>query len=290
MANTPFRTVPHVTNRRLLAGALVAVGWLAGEGCIGTQNQAPVPMEPTVSAADRAGGLPAPDIEKLLGQMSLAEKVGQMTQASRVALHGAEVRELFLGSVLNGGNDMQEYPDMARLKTLATDFLRANHPVQVAAVEAAFGKIVPMAELDFRAQSDIFHYITAELYDAQGRTANLTGAAAGVAVDAALAQLGRPYVWDAAGPSTFDCSGLTLWAWGHAGIGLPHFAADQALAGVRVAPNELLPGDLILFGSGLHHVGLYLGAGFMIDAPDTGDYVKIQRVSDDGDFSIAVRL
>lgn len=113
---------------------------------------------------------------------------------------------------------------------------------------------------------------------------------AGVAVDAALAQLGRPYVWDAAGPSTFDCSGLTLWAWGHAGIGLPHFAADQALAGVRVAPNELLPGDLILFGSGLHHVGLYLGAGFMIDAPDTGDYVKIQRVSDDGDFSIAVRL
>ena len=113
---------------------------------------------------------------------------------------------------------------------------------------------------------------------------------ASVAVDAALAQLGRPYVWDAAGPSTFDCSGLTLWAWGHAGIGLPHFAADQALAGVRVAPNELLPGDLILFGSGLHHVGLYLGAGFMIDAPDTGDYVKIQRVSDDGDFSIAVRL
>lgn len=113
---------------------------------------------------------------------------------------------------------------------------------------------------------------------------------AAVAVDAALAQLGRPYVWDAAGPTSFDCSGLTLWAWGHAGIGLPHFAADQALAGVRVAPDQLLPGDLILFGADLHHVGIYLGAGFMIDAPDTGEYVSIQRVSDDGDFSIAVRL
>ena len=111
-----------------------------------------------------------------------------------------------------------------------------------------------------------------------------------VAVDQALAQLGRPYVWDAAGPTTYDCSGLTLWAWGHAGVGLPHSAASQALAGVRVAPNQLLPGDLILFGVSLHHVGIYLGAGFMIDAPETGEYVKIQRVSDDGDFALAVRL
>jgi cell wall-associated NlpC family hydrolase len=109
-------------------------------------------------------------------------------------------------------------------------------------------------------------------------------------VDQALAQLGRPYVWDAAGPTTYDCSGLTLWSWGHAGIGLPHSAASQALAGVRVAPNQLLPGDLILFGASLHHVGIYLGAGFMIDAPETGEYVKIQRVSDDGDFALAVRL
>ena len=109
-------------------------------------------------------------------------------------------------------------------------------------------------------------------------------------MDQALAQLGRPYVWDAAGPTTYDCSGLTLWAWGHAGIGLPHSAASQALAGVRVTPNQLLPGDLILFGAALHHVGIYLGAGFMIDAPETGEYVTIQRVSDDGDFAIAVRL
>lgn len=110
-----------------------------------------------------------------------------------------------------------------------------------------------------------------------------------VAVDTALEQLGSPYVWDAAGPTTFDCSGLTLWAWGHAGVPLTHFTGAQVHEGMLVAPNDLLPGDLLLFGATLHHVGMYLGAGYMIDAPDTGDYVKVQLVSDDGDFTVAVR-
>jgi hypothetical protein len=110
-----------------------------------------------------------------------------------------------------------------------------------------------------------------------------------VAVDAALAQLGSPYVWDAAGPTTFDCSGLTLWAWGHAGVPLEHYTGIQVHQGVRVDVNELLPGDLLLFGKSLHHVGMYLGAGYMIDAPTTGDYVKVQPVADDGDFAVAVR-
>jgi cell wall-associated NlpC family hydrolase len=110
-----------------------------------------------------------------------------------------------------------------------------------------------------------------------------------VAVSAALEQLGSPYVWDAAGPDTFDCSGLTLFSWAQAGVALTHFTGDQVHEGVAVAPNELLPGDLLLFGKTLHHVGMYLGAGYMIDAPNTGDYVKVQLVSDDGDFAVAVR-
>ncbi|HKC29585.1 MAG TPA: C40 family peptidase [Jatrophihabitans sp.] len=110
-----------------------------------------------------------------------------------------------------------------------------------------------------------------------------------VAVDSALAELGSPYVWDAAGPDTFDCSGLTLWAWGHAGVPLEHFTGTQVTQGMAVPPDQLLPGDLLLFGTSLHHVGMYLGAGFMIDAPTTGDYVKVQPVADDGDFAVAVR-
>ncbi len=110
-----------------------------------------------------------------------------------------------------------------------------------------------------------------------------------LAVDAALSELGSPYVWDAAGPDTFDCSGLTLWAWGHAGVALGHYTGDQVHEGRLVSANQLLPGDLVFFGAALHHVGMYLGAGYMIDAPTTGDYVKVQLVSDDGDYSVAVR-
>jgi hypothetical protein len=89
--------------------------------------------------------------------------------------------------VLNGGNDMQEYPDMSALKIQATNFLRSAHPQQVAAVEAAFAGVVPKAQLDSRAQQDIFHFITAELYDSQGRTSNLKGAAADAAINAVVA-------------------------------------------------------------------------------------------------------
>jgi hypothetical protein len=102
---------------------------------------------------------------------------------------GSELRpgDPSYADVLNGGNDMQEYPDMSALKIQATNFLRQAHPQQVAAVEAAFAGVVPKSELDWRAQQDIFHFITAELYDSQGRTANLKGAAADAAVNAVVA-------------------------------------------------------------------------------------------------------
>jgi hypothetical protein len=82
--------------------------------------------------------------------------------------------------VLNNGNDMQEYPDMASLKQLATAYLVANHPDLIAAVKANFSWM-PANEVDFRAQSDIFHYVGSELYDGQARFAGLTGAKADAA-------------------------------------------------------------------------------------------------------------
>ena len=91
--------------------------------------------------------------------------------------------------VLNGGNDMQEYPDMARLKQLASQFLAEQHADLVANVKAAFGNVVPESELDYRAQGDIFHFIGQQLYDDQGRQAALTGPMADRAVDAVTALL-----------------------------------------------------------------------------------------------------
>jgi cell wall-associated NlpC family hydrolase len=97
---------------------------------------------------------------------------------------------------------------------------------------------------------------------------------AGVAVAAAKAQLGKPYVWAADGPGSFDCSGLTMYAWGRAGVSLPHSSGMQINSGTRVARSELKPGDLVFYGSPIHHVAMYVGGGQVIHAPQAGDVVK----------------
>jgi peptidoglycan DL-endopeptidase CwlO len=96
----------------------------------------------------------------------------------------------------------------------------------------------------------------------------------------ACAQLGDPYVWGSAGPSTFDCSGLTMRAWATAGVSLPHNAEAQSHYGTPVAPTlaVLQPGDLIFYHSPISHVGIYIGRGLMIHAPHSGTVVKIARV------------
>lgn len=99
---------------------------------------------------------------------------------------------------------------------------------------------------------------------------------AGVAVREAYRLLGDDYVWGAAGPTTFDCSGLTMWVWAKAGVSLTHSAAAQYDEARHVAQADLQPGDLTFYGSPIHHVGIYVGGGQMISAPHTGDVVKIQ--------------
>jgi cell wall-associated NlpC family hydrolase len=109
-----------------------------------------------------------------------------------------------------------------------------------------------------------------------------TSPQAAIAVTFALAQLGKPYVYGAAGPHAYDCSGLTMAAWAAAGIALPHYTVAQAHIGEPVAAPALLrPGDLV-FTPGedgtMHapgHVGLYLGGDLIIEAPDIGEVVKI---------------
>ncbi|MET8996259.1 C40 family peptidase [Amycolatopsis sp. Hca4] len=100
-------------------------------------------------------------------------------------------------------------------------------------------------------------------------------AAAQTAVNAALSKLGSAYVWGATGPSTFDCSGLMLWAYGKAGITLPRNSAAQAQFGTPVPRDQLQPGDLVAYYSPVSHIGMYIGDGKMVHAPTSGDVVKI---------------
>jgi cell wall-associated NlpC family hydrolase len=109
---------------------------------------------------------------------------------------------------------------------------------------------------------------------------NQPAAGAQLAIDYAEAQLGKPYQWGGAGPGSFDCSGLVMMAWEQAGVYFPHLAQAQYDMTERVPFSDMLPGDLVFFGtpSDVHHVGLYIGNGEMIDAPETGQDVSIQSI------------
>ncbi len=101
---------------------------------------------------------------------------------------------------------------------------------------------------------------------------------AATAVAAARSKLGSPYVWAASGPSSFDCSGLTMWAWAQAGVSLPHSSSQQYGSGSKVSASSLQPGDLVFYGSPIHHVAIYVGGGQVIHAPQTGDVVRYASV------------
>jgi cell wall-associated NlpC family hydrolase len=103
--------------------------------------------------------------------------------------------------------------------------------------------------------------------------------AAATAVAFAKAQVGKPYQWGAAGPDAYDCSGLTMAAWAHAGVSLPHSSAAQYDATRRVSGSELQPGDLIFRYTPISHVSMYIGGGMQVSATHTGDYVRIQSAS-----------
>jgi cell wall-associated NlpC family hydrolase len=119
---------------------------------------------------------------------------------------------------------------------------------------------------------------------------DIVGTGAGVeALRAAATRLGKPYVWGASGPNSFDCSGLTSWAFNRAGVTLPRSSSAQSTVGRSVSWSDMQPGDLVFYYSPVSHVGIYAGGGKMINAPQSGDVVKYQTVSADA-FSGARRV
>jgi cell wall-associated NlpC family hydrolase len=115
-------------------------------------------------------------------------------------------------------------------------------------------------------------------------------AAAQVAVSTAMAQLGDPYVWAAAGPDAFDCSGLTQYAYAAAGIQLPHSSSMQSTMGTAVPTSALQPGDLLFFYSPVSHVGMYIGNGQMVHASTYGEPVKVASIDSMGSLTGARRI
>ena len=100
----------------------------------------------------------------------------------------------------------------------------------------------------------------------------------GRAAQKACSLIGRPYVFGAEGPNSFDCSGLTKTAWGSVGVHLEHYTKDQWGQGRPVSRSELRAGDLVFYYSDLHHVGIYVGGNTIVHAPHTGDHVRMASI------------
>lgn len=116
--------------------------------------------------------------------------------------------------------------------------------------------------------------------DANVDTAGAPTKQAANAVNYAMSQLGKPYVWGAQGPDTYDCSGLMMWAYDKAGVTIQRTSQNQYASQPKVPKNDLKPGDLVYFhGPPPTHVAMYIGKGNVVQAPQTGDVVKVSPLS-----------
>jgi peptidoglycan DL-endopeptidase CwlO len=143
---------------------------------------------------------------------------------------------------------------------------------------------------DIQKQIDDLQKLRLTAYGSGGGTGNLRpvacpqvydGSPGAKAAQFACNQIAKPYVWGADGPGSYDCSGLTMAAWKSVGVSLPHNAYQQKQVTTRITKDQLRPGDLIFMYSDVHHVVIYVGNGWDVAAPTTGEDVQMQKPFDD---------
>ena len=169
--------------------------------------------------------------------------------------------------------------DLSKLKKGADDM--AAYKAQIADKEKQAQSLLDSLTPDVRTQYNAIVKSSTPSGPTSAAIASLPVPAdsrAAVAVAFAKAQLGKPYVYGAAGPHAFDCSGLMMAAWGAAGVKMDHGTWSQAASFPRVAEKDLQPGDLIFYYGGLSHVAMYVGNGLMLEAPHTGSVVRYSPV------------
>jgi cell wall-associated NlpC family hydrolase len=244
------------------------------------------------AAQYRAGGfdptvqlLLSPDPSRYLDGVALAERTGHR-QSAAVSRVREQLREI---EQLRGAAHVQ----LASLASRQTELRRQKHTVTAKLAEAR--KLLsglPTAQRAGLAPHGGDHASRSAAQStepAPATTAQAPTSRAAAAVAYAYAKLGSPYIWGAAGPNAFDCSGLAQAAYRSAGVSLPRTTYAQINAGRRVARSELLPGDLVFFYSGISHVGIYVGHGQMIHAPNPSAPVRLAPV-DEMPFTGATRV
>jgi peptidoglycan DL-endopeptidase CwlO len=232
-------------------------------------------------------------------------KLDKLAVGGKVLVSGRQPERLGVvafGTVGIGGVDAVVSDATARSLGVpaANAIVISASPARVAALAGQIKKLLP-------ARAGVEALVTL-VYRAGKPTAvgtSVLGAAAGIgmtsaeltaALQAAESREGLPYVWGAAGPGSFDCSGLVQWSFGQAGVTMPRVAADQARSGPAVPVSQLQAGDLLFYHTDptapgyISHVAIYLGNGLMIQAPEPGENVEIVPAGFGSEFAGAVRV
>lgn len=231
----------------------------------------------------------AEDPTEFLAQAAALDQVAQSqasslrrTQTARLRLAQSEA------AVEDKESIAQSYRDeMSSAKNEANQQLGAAQNILANLKEEERQRLAALAEEERRQSQAAASAATAALNQAPSSGSGPSSAGGGytggsrasAAVSYALAQVGNRYVAAAAGPDAFDCSGLTMTAWRQSGVSLPHYSYSQFSSTRRIPVSEAQPGDLVFyFGSGAHHVGMYIGGGKMVHAANPGDGVRIDDI------------
>ncbi|MEU8731232.1 NlpC/P60 family protein [Streptomyces tendae] len=250
-------------------------------------NSAREALGSVAAAQYRSGGLdPAlqlalsSDPDRYLDGAAFAERAGSRQQAA-VGRVRKELREI---EQLRGAARVE----VSSLKSRRAELKRHRETVtgKLAAARRLLSRLTADEHADAGDRASRSAPGPRESLSASAQAPNSRAAAA---VAYAYQKLGSPYVWGATGPNAFDCSGLTQAAYRAAGVSLPRTTYAQIDAGRRVPRSELLPGDLVFFYSGISHVGIYVGKGQMIHAPNPSAPVRVAPV-DEMPFAGATRV
>lgn len=210
----------------------------------------------TATAAQAAAGRIADERRQLIGELAQAQKISVALATRR----------------------------QSGLERIAQE-KAAKAAAKAAAQKAAAEKSAAERAAAAKAESDRASGVENRQDDAEARppkpTPSASSGAASRAIKFAKAQLGEDYLWAAAGPNAWDCSGLMMMAWREGGVSLPHYSAAQYAQSTPIGVSDLRPGDLVFWGdspASIHHVAMYLGDGKIIHAPRTGRPVAIDSM------------
>jgi len=230
-----------------LAAGQAAISQLAAENYMGSG------LDPALQA------LSASDPDQVLRQASTITEMDQSSGNRVNALNQAEAQA-------------QRARETAEQQIANVQTIQSQMNAKRDAINAKIDKVNSAA----MSQAMAVYTATGNFPNITIPTANTVGAQA---LQAALTRRGYPYVWGAAGPTQFDCSGLVVWSYAQEGISLPHYTGALWNSGVHVSRADLEPGDLIFYFADISHVSIYLGNGLQIEASTFGVPVKVDAVS-----------